>query len=233
MKIKSKLLQELNVIRVTKLISYVGFYINLFNIYRSIRLKIPPQLKTIKTKEDDLTEKKYLNYIFWSKECLIRFYRLNLHKKGSSIRVLDLGTGFGFFPYICNELGHQAECLDSPDSDLYREITETLKLKRYEETIHAFQPIELNGGSSKYDLVTAFMICFNNHKSPGLWGTDEWKFFILELYRNHLKEDALIYLSFNQEENGMFFDPSLEKFFKDNSYKINTNNVLITHPPSN
>ncbi len=231
MKIKSKLLQELNVIRVTKLIHYISFYISLLGIYRSIKLKAPPQLIRSKTKEDDLTEKKYLNYRFWSKECLIRFYRLKLHKSDRSLRVLDLGTGFGFFPHICNELGHQAECLDSPESDLYRQITKTFDLKRYEETIHAFKRIDLNGNSNKYDLVTAFMICFNNHKSPDLWKIDEWKFFILDLYNNHLNENGSIYLSFNQEENGMFFDSNLEEFFRKNSYAVDNNNVLITHPP--
>ncbi|MDC0222866.1 hypothetical protein OAK29_01970 [Gammaproteobacteria bacterium] len=231
MKIKSKLLQELNVIRATKLIHYIGFYISLLGIYRSIKLKAPSQLIVSRIDKDDLTERKYLNYRFWSKECLIRYYRLNLHKVGHSLRVLDLGTGFGFFPHICNELGHQAECLDSPESELYREITEAFDLKRYEEAIHAFKRIDLNGSSNKFDLVTAFMICFNNHKSPDLWNIDEWQFFILDLYKNHLNENGSIYLSFNQEENGIFFDSGLEEFFKKNSYVVDGNNVLITHPP--
>ena len=100
MKIKSKLLQELNVIRVTKLIHYISFYISLLGIYRSIKLKAPPQLIRSKTKEDDLTEKKYLSIIdaktaeLFRISCFLPTIITNQDKKTQKI-FNDFGFNFG------------------------------------------------------------------------------------------------------------------------------------------
>lgn len=230
-RIKIILKQELFVLKETNIIYYFHFYSNLRSIVASIERKLPAHILSTKNPSDDISENKYSNYKFWVKECLIRFYKLKLYKQRSKLNILDLGTGFGFFPYICKTLKHGAECLDSPDSELYSEVISYLGLTRYEETIEENKPILLNGSNEKYDLITAFMICFNNHKTKKLWGEAEWRFFISDMYNNHLSEGGSIYLNFNKEDNGLFFDHNLRRFFEKNSYTIDGNNVHISHPP--
>ena len=59
---------------------------------------------------------------------------------------------------------------------MFREITRLLGVRRVVQQIEAFRPLPSFG--QKFDVITAFMICFNNHKMPGLWGVPEWEFFL-------------------------------------------------------
>jgi len=52
---------------------------------------------------------------------------------------------------------------------------QALGLKRVSGGVTAFERLPAFNTSS--DLITAFMICFNGHKSPLLWGPNEWSFF--------------------------------------------------------
>ena len=77
-----------------------------------------------------------------------------------------------------------------------REMMRMLELPRVIWRVNAFQPLPDLG--RKFDLITAFMICFNGHKSPALWGPEEWEFFLDDL-ETRLKPRGRIYLSFNRE----------------------------------
>jgi hypothetical protein len=56
----------------------------------------------------------------------------------------------------------------------------------------------------KFDLITAFAICFNHHKSPGLWGAAEWTYFLHDLVSNHMNQGGRIFLRLNAEDDGAF-----------------------------
>jgi hypothetical protein len=78
----------------------------------------------------------------------------------------------------------------------------------------------------KFDLITAFMICFNGHKSPKLWGADEWKFFLDDL-NTHLKPHGRVCLDFNREPDGSFYSPELARLFAERGGELNERTVLL------
>jgi len=51
----------------------------------------------------------------------------------------------------------------------------SLSLTRYEQAIMPFKPLSLPS-RKKYDLISAFMICFDGHGTDEMWGTDKWNF---------------------------------------------------------
>src|SRR5213596_847964 len=91
-------------------------------------------------------------------------------------RILDLGCGAGYFLYIAQLLGHIGLGLDLDRVPMFAEITSLLNVRRVIQRIRAFRPLPDLGG--KFHLITAFMICFNNHRQHNLWGVAEWNFFL-------------------------------------------------------
>ncbi len=226
--LKTFLRQELDVLSTVNFFELISFYLNLFRFNRKIRIRLKSRSKQ---HNPDLTaQEKYLNYRFWLKESLIRFYKLGLHcdKKKT---ILDIGTGTGYFPFICNEFSHQGFCLDVPDNELYDQITDSLGLIKFKKYINSFEYLQLNT-NERFDLITAYMICFNNHKEENLWSYEEWEFFISDLQNNYLKKDGKILLNFNEEYPGIYFSNELLGYFKGMNYAVDGNNILIENRTS-
>ena len=70
------------------------------------------------------------------------------------------------------------------------------------------------------------MICFNNHKMPGLWGVPEWEFFLDDLAK-HLKPRGRVWLELNQEYDETFYTPQLKEFFQKRSAKIDDQKIIF------
>ena len=224
-KLKDFLKQELNILSSLRFLDLYSFYSNLIKFKKKLRVLL--NLKSHKSNPDLIAQEKYLNYKFWLKESLLRAYNLNLQNTKNQKNILDIGTGAGYFPFICNELNHIGFCLDVPENDLYNQMTDSLGLIKFKRNIKCFEPIKLNT-DIRFDLITAYMICFNNHKQEDLWGGDEWRFFISDLQSNYLKKDGLIVLNFNEEEPGVYFSEELITFFNNKNYQIDGNTILIS-----
>ena len=222
-RLKTFLRQELDVLFAVNFFALISFHFNLFRCNRKIRTRLKARSKPYNS---DLTaQEKYLNYKFWLKESLIRFYKLGLHREEKKT-ILDIGTGTGYFPFICNEFSHAGFCLDVPDKELYDQITDSLGLIKFKRYIKSFELLKLNT-NERFDLVTAYMICFNNHKQENLWSNKEWEFFISDLQDNYLKKDGKIFLNFNEESPGIYFSSELLGYFKGMNYVVEGNNILI------
>src|SRR2546423_917902 len=118
---------------------------------------------------------KYLDLEHWIRINLQRVRELGLDYAPRS-RILDLGCGAGDFLYINKLLGHDILGLDLDDLPMFRELIELLQIPRTIARIEAFQP--LPKFDRKFDIITAYLICFNNHKSDKLWGPAEWDYFL-------------------------------------------------------
>src|SRR5437773_1128609 len=140
-------------------------------------------------------------------------------------RILDLGCGAGYFLYISQLLGHSGLGLDMDRLSMFREVTRLLAVRRIVQRIEAFRPLPDFG--QKFDLITAFMICFNNHKMPDLWKVPEWEFFLDDLAK-HLTPRGRIWLELNQEYDGSFYTPELKEFFKKRGARINEQKVIFS-----
>lgn len=139
-------------------------------------------------------------------------------------RILDLGCGAGYFLYIAQLLGHSGLGLDMDHLSMFREVTRLLGVRRVVQQIEAFRPLPDFG--QKFHLITAFMICFNNHKMPDLWKVAEWEFFLDDLVK-HLTPRGRVWLELNQEYDGSFYTPELKEFFQKRGARISEQKVIF------
>ena len=167
---------------------------------------------------------KYLDLDRWIEINIRRIREVELDLSRPK-RILDLGCGAGYFLYIAQLLGHSGLGLDMDRVAMFRDITRLLGVRRVVQRIEAFRPLPDFG--QKFDLITAFMICFNEHKMPGLWKVPEWDFFLDNLAK-HLKPRGRVWLELNQEYDGTFYTPELKKFFQKRGARINEHKIIFT-----
>ena len=200
---------------------FIDYFIIKKNIINKLSsLKINPSIK-----ETESFEKYFVLKNNFIQLGLIRATQLNLHKK-DNLSVLDLGTGAGYFPYICNFYGNYAECLDIEGNKFYDHSTDALSLIKYHHEIVYNKKLPID---KKYDLICAYMICFNGHKTEALWGVHEWSVFLREIIQKNLKDGGKIFLSFNLEDDGKPFSEDLKKFFNSFSKSFSKNEILISN----
>ena len=138
-------------------------------------------------------------------------------------RILDLGCGTGYFLYIAQLLGHEGLGLDLDELPMFGDLTSLLGVRRVIWQIKAFDPLPDLG---KFDLITAFLICFNRHKQANVWGAPEWEFFLNDLGK-HLTPRGRVWLELNQEYDGTFYTPELKEFFRRHDAKIDRHKVIF------
>ncbi len=128
---------------------------------------------------------------------LSRAHRLGLHK-AKPLSVLDIGTGAGYFPFVCQHYGHQAVAIDRRGNDVFEAVPEWLGVDRRYWEINAYQPIPSLG--RKFDLITGFMVNFDRFPDKGYaaWDPSEWEFFLRDLTQNHLQPQGRIAFLFNE-----------------------------------
>jgi SAM-dependent methyltransferase len=168
---------------------------------------------------------KYLDLDRWIGVNIRRIRQLELDLAGPK-QILDLGCGAGYFLHIAQLLGHSGVGLDMDRLPMFREVTRLLGVRRVVQRIRPFHPLPNFG--KKFDVITAFMICFNNHKMPGLWGVPEWEFFLNDLAK-YLKPRGRIWLELNQEYDGTFYTPELKEFFEKRGANIEEQKVILGH----
>ena len=166
---------------------------------------------------------KYLDLDRWIGVNIRRIRQLELDVARPK-RILDLGCGAGYFLYIAQLLGHSGVGLDMDRLPMFREITRLLGVRRVVQQIHAFRPLPNFG--QKFDVITAFMICFNNHKMPGLWGVQEWEFLFDDLAK-YLTQRGRVWLELNQEYDETFYTAELKEFFEKRGAKIDEHKIIF------
>jgi hypothetical protein len=191
------------------LLNLLLFLYNYIFLLISINSKVNKLRVLYPSAPGEINETKYSNTEFWVFESLYRAFKLNLNTT-SSLKILDIGSGAGYFIHICNFLGHSASGIDIPSNKLYNNFNKELFNHRFLFKIKSFKSLQLKG---RYDLITAFMVCFNNHKKSNQWGTKEWNFFLNDLKVNHLKAHGIIYIEFNSESISELIPQDLKNNF--------------------
>ena len=162
-----------------------------------------------------LTQRKYLDPLRQIHRNLRRASELDLYGR-PPLAILDLGCGSGYFLKICEKLGHQATGFDLDESAIYRDLIASLGVRRVMGRIDAFEPVP--GIVSRFDLITAFAICFNDHSEPVPWGRDQWEYFLKDIASRLLKPQGKIVLKLNPREgeieDARFYTPELRTFFE-------------------
>jgi len=169
-----------------------------------------------------LTPRKFVDLPHWLTVNLNRVHELDLDF-GPRRRVLDLGMGAGYFLYICQRLGHHVLGLDI-DDPMFDELSSSLCVPRRVWRIEAFVP--LPNLAAKFDVITAYLVCFNNHNRADVWGVAEWSFFLDDIAR-HLRHNGRLRLELTHERSYGFFTPELRRLFEKRGAVVNQHRAFF------
>jgi SAM-dependent methyltransferase len=169
---------------------------------------------------------KYTNVEPWIENAVHHVRSLRLDR-GPKLNILDIGSGAGYFLFVLKHLGHEVCGLDLDEPKFYGEMFELLGLERIIWWIEAFEP--LPSLARKFDLITAFAICFNGHGSDKVWGLKEWEFFLNDVNDRYLNPRGRIVLALNPEPYGRY-TPELRDFFISRGAAIERNRIWISKP---
>jgi hypothetical protein len=172
---------------------------------------------------------KYLDVDQWFLTLWAQARELGLHDS-SPLRILDIGTGPGYFPYICRSLGHDCIGLDQPDTTRPRAYARLCAWVGTEVVHHSIRPFEpLPPFTQKFALVTAIRAPFYNVKAERrLFTVAEWAFFLDDLRDNVLRPHGSFFLRMNKKSDYDFAgagkgDPELTALLTSRGAKIEQN----------
>lgn len=184
-------------------------------------------------KVQELSARENLDDVFWTKYLdANKWLTLNiryakelgmLDKPPES--VLDLGCGGGFFLVVCRALGAKVLGLDLDKDVVLNEMIRLFKLERIAYRIRAF--VKLPEFGRKFDLITAFMICFNFPPRHPYWGARQWDFFINDMADRLLPEGRLL-LSLNKQPDGKEYDEVLRAYFESREGVVTGKRIVFT-----
>lgn len=143
---------------------------------------------------------KYLHIKHYMQKAVSRVVELGLDRL-SSCRVLDIGCGNGYFMAAARHFGHDPVGIDIFDEPMYAELIALMGLQRIEHRVMAREP--LPQFDSSFDVITAYMVCFNRLGHPEPWTADDW-FYFLDDCRSKLNAGGRIYLELNPDKRSDF-----------------------------
>ena len=125
---------------------------------------------------------KYLHSFIWLLDNALRIVKLSLDRS-TPLRILDLGSGPGYFIAMARSLGHDAQGIDLGEHPIYTPMN-----RAFENIItwHKITPhmTYVNGDLSPFDLITAFSVTFNKHNRQNresMWSSEDWICFFSNL----------------------------------------------------
>jgi SAM-dependent methyltransferase len=167
---------------------------------------------------------KFLDIRPWMMHKLMYYYLLGLDKS-RPLQILDIGAGTGYFSYICSLHGHTVVAIDLDTDPMYNAVCQFLHVNRRTWRIVKYERLPDFG--IKFDLVTAFMVTFNNRNRPDQWGVGEWQFLIEDLKHNQLTEDGRMFLALNAYRDGTCYDAALLRLFLESGARVSGNQIDI------
>ena len=165
---------------------------------------------------------KYLEMDKWLGINVRRIFNLGLDFEPKR-RILDLGCGAGYFLHISKRLGHDVLGLDIPEPAWYGDITRLLGVSRVIQRIERCTALPDLG--EPFDLVTGFMVCFNDHIAETPWGIAEWRFFLDDLW-TRLRPGAVVWFELNPGRDGTHYTPELKSFFEERGAIVDRNRLV-------
>ena len=180
-----------------------------------------------------LSERENMDDVFWTKYLDVnKWLTLNIRyaKELGLIEkppksVLDLGCGGGFFLVVCRMLGSRVLGLDLDKDIVLNEMIKLFKLERVTWRIRAF--VKLPDFKRKFDLITAFMICFNFPPKHPYWGPRQWDFFLNDMSDRLLPGGRLL-LSLNKQPDGNEYDDTLKAYFESREGVVTGKRIVFT-----
>lgn len=176
---------------------------------------------------EKVNPKKYLNLDTWMRTNVKRVRDHRIRRAPPRLRILDIGSGSGYFLHILKCLGHDVVGMDIDTEPVFRETFALLKIPRIIFRIGPFQPLPDLG--DKFDVVTAHMTCFNRRADDTHWGREEWAYFLKDL-QTHLNPGGKIQFDLNPLRDGRHMEPALRDWFRSIGATIDRRKVYLTEP---
>jgi hypothetical protein len=141
-------------------------------------------------------------------------------------RILDIGSGAGYFPFVCRYYGHQATAMDIGTNEMYVRLRALLDVPCIRHRIEAVQALPSDG--AKYDWVTGFQILFDRRPDRTPWSRQEWAFFLGDLGL-HLAAESRIFLDLNtfKPEDADVLRDNLQ-YFREQGAEVDGRQVLLS-----
>ncbi|MBV8815610.1 MAG: class I SAM-dependent methyltransferase [Verrucomicrobia bacterium] len=166
---------------------------------------------------------KYTDYHHWIGRAIDHVRELHLDRD-KKLHILDIGSAAGYFLLALRHLRHKVFGLDLAEPPFYGEMFDLFGLERVIWRIEAFEPLPEIG--RRFDLVTAFAVCFNGHGSKQIWGQKEWAFFLQDMRARYLNPGARMFLALNPEPYG-HYTPELREFFLEQGAQIDRHRIWL------
>jgi SAM-dependent methyltransferase len=196
-----------------------------------LRNRVAPVLK-----KDPASAAKYSEPNYWILLNALRAADLDLHSN-PGLKILDIGCGPGYFLAMARALAHEIEGVEAPaefltpiEREIYPALTCTLGVAGAIQPllIQRFTPLPFS--AERFDLITAYWICFNRHRQPDEWSVEEWRFFTEDALRC-IRPGGRIFLELNAnpERYGTlrFYDEATRDYFRSLG-EVDGGRVLVT-----
>ena len=135
------------------------------------------------------------------------FCDLGLHKQ-KDMRIIDIGTGVGLFPWLCKTEGHYCESTYYDYFEFYKDAWATLDINPpFFFEVKCNQPWDLPP-SNRYDMICAMRTVFDRY--PHHWTVSNWLYFFGEAEK-HLNPNGKLLVKTNRTENGINETADLDK----------------------
>jgi hypothetical protein len=175
--------------------------ISTINIDQINRVRFKWKSEIDQSDPNDKSEIKYLDIPYFLTSQIKRFFLFELEKNVSG-KLLDIGSGGGFFCAIANAVGYKAKGIDVPN-ELYEDLCRVFGVNRVINRVHAMAPLEIK--INKYSIVNVAAQTFDISKDTitGFikpWGKIEWSYFFQDII-NRLDTDGRLVLDLNFRES--------------------------------
>lgn len=169
--------------------------------------------------------RKYLDQTSWVCHYLKIAMSLGLHKK-RGLKILDIGSGPGYFPYVCHSLGHKVVAVDAPDNGLYDALIKLFAVQRMDHEIAPRSPLPDFG--MRFDLITAMDIRFDLEGDDGMWNRRDWETFLSNLSHHQLAQGGNIHLTFTERSGDRAFSPDVRDMFDQIGVNVDAESMTMT-----
>jgi SAM-dependent methyltransferase len=141
-------------------------------------------------------------------------------------QTLDLGCGAGYFLFIMRQLGSNVVGLDLEDP-IFNDILRVLQIERVPFRITRQEKLPDLGGR-KFDLITAWMICFNNYEQEdAIWRPQDWDYLLNDLTERLTPEGRILFY-FNSQHSRKIHSPEIWKYFASRADLLDGRLMILT-----
>lgn len=178
-----------------------------------------PELLTLQEKTQKLFNGqfygKYTDFERYLVINLRRIYRLGL-QNSKPIRILDIGSGAGFFCWLCKQYGHEVHGLDVPGIEIFDYLTSAFTIPR--TTFYIEPEVPMPKPDYAFDLIVSFAICFHELQNNNRWDRNHWLYFLEDIKKNFAHPGTKMHLFFNDHPYGDF--EQIKTYITSSDYSI-------------